>query len=542
VERSCTLAGVNLRQRWTMVAAVLGSSIVFLDGTIVNVALPSIGESLPHTVFSVLEGQTYVTSGYLATLAALLILAGALSDFYGRRRVFAIGLAGFGLTSVLCGLSPSLELLVVFRVLQGAAGALLVPCSLSIITATFEGPARGRAFGIWAAATSATSVLGPTLGGLLIQAISWRVAFLINVPLVVLALYATIKYVEESRDENATGRFDWLGAMVVALAVGGLAFGAIRGQAQQWHDPVSFAALIVGAIALVAFPILMTKRANPLIPLGLFRVREFAMINLSTLLIYGALYVTFGFQSLFLQGTLGYAAFAAGAVGLPTGLMLTFLSTRIGSLAGRLGGRRFLTAGPLVMAAGLFWLGRIPSTSAPWTTGPIPPTDYWIDVFPGTILFGLGISMVVAPLTSTLMSSVPVSNAGIASAINNAISRVGQPLLSAVIFIVITASFYSSLAAKVPGLNPNDPALRTAVQPLNQPVAGTDPAVVAAAREASTDAYREAMVVGAILLVGGAVVNFVGLRPSSLAGKSEASDPPTRATATATSEATAPPG
>ncbi len=175
-----------------MVAAVLGSSIVFLDGTIVNVALPAIGESLPHSIFSVLEGQTYVTSGYLATLAALLILAGALSDFYGRRRVFAIGLAGFGLTSVLCGLSPSLELLVVFRVLQGAAGALLVPCSLSIITATFDGPARGRAFGIWAAATSATSVLGPTIGGLLIQAISWRVAFLINVPLVVLALYATI--------------------------------------------------------------------------------------------------------------------------------------------------------------------------------------------------------------------------------------------------------------------------------------------------------------------------------------------------------------
>ena len=212
MEPSRTLAGVNFRQRWTMVAAVLGSSIVFLDGTIVNVALPAIGESLPHSVFSVLEGQTYVTSGYLATLAALLILAGALSDFYGRRRVFAIGLAGFGLTSVLCGLSPSLELLVVFRVLQGAAGALLVPCSLSIITATFDGPARGRAFGIWAAATSATSVLGPTIGGLLIQVISWRVAFLINVPLVVIALYATIKYVSESRDENATGRFDWLGA------------------------------------------------------------------------------------------------------------------------------------------------------------------------------------------------------------------------------------------------------------------------------------------------------------------------------------------
>ena len=517
---------MNSRQRWTMVAAVLGSSIVFLDGTIVNVALPSIGQSLPHSIVSVLEGQTYITSGYLATLAALLILAGALSDFYGRRRVFTIGLAGFGLTSVLCGLAPSLELLVVFRVLQGAAGALLVPCSLSIITATFEEPARSRAFGIWAAATSATTVLGPTLGGLLIQAISWRVAFLVNVPLVLVALNATIRYVQESRDERATGRFDWLGALVIALAVGGLAFGAIRGEAQQWRDPVSFIALGVGVVALVAFPILMSKRPNPLVPLRLFRVRPFAIINLSTLLIYGALYGTFYFQSLFLQGTLGYAAFAAGAVGLPIGLFLTFLSTRIGSLAGRLGGRPFLTAGPLIMAAGLLWLARIPSTSAAWTSGFVPPVDTLIDVLPGIILFGIGISMVVAPLTSTLMSSVPVSNAGLASAVNNAISRVGQPLLSAVIFIVITASFYTSLAAKVPGVDPNDPTLRAAVQPLDRPIDGTQPAIVAAAREASTDAFHLALLVSAALLAAGGAVNFVGLRPVPSSGRMAAASPP----------------
>jgi EmrB/QacA subfamily drug resistance transporter len=517
---------MNRRQRWTMVAAVLGSSIVFLDGTIVNVALPSIGHNLPHSIVSVLEGQTYITSGYLATLAALLILAGALSDFYGRRRVFIIGLAGFGLTSVVCGLAPSLELLVVFRILQGAAGALLVPCSLSIITATFEEPARSRAFGIWAAATSATTVLGPTLGGLLIQAISWRVAFLINVPLVLVALYATIRYVQESRDERATGRFDWLGALVIALAVGGLAFGAIRGEAQQWRDPVSFIALGVGSVALVAFPILMSKRPNPLVPLRLFRVRQFAIINLSTLLIYGALYGTFYFQSLFLQGTLGYAAFAAGAVGLPIGLLLTFLSTRIGTVAGRLGGRRFLTAGPLIMAAGLLWLARIPSTSAAWTSGFVPPVDTLIDVLPGIILFGIGISLVVAPLTSTLMSSVPVSNAGLASAVNNAISRVGQPLLSAVIFIVITASFYTSLAAKVPGVDPNDPTLRAAVQPLDRPIDGTQPAIVAAAREASTDAFHLALLVSAALLAAGGAVNFVGLRPVPSSGRMAAASPP----------------
>jgi hypothetical protein len=278
---------------------------------------------------------------------------------------------------------------------------------------------------------------------------------------------------------------------------------------------VSFIALGVGLAALVAFPILMSKRANPLIPLRLFRIRSFAMINLSTLLIYGALYVTFGFQSLFLQGTLGYAAFAAGAVGLPIGLMLTFLSTRIGSLAGRFGGRPFLTAGPLITGAGLFWLARIPSTSAAWSSGPIPPVDTLIDVLPGILLFGIGMSMVVAPLTSTLMSSVPVRNAGLASAINNAISRVGQPLLSAVIFIVITSSFYSSLAAKVPGVDPNDPALQAAVQPLNQPVAGTPATIARAAREASTDAFHLAVLVSAALMVAGAAVNFVGLRPAS---------------------------
>ena len=515
---------MNLRQRWTMVAAVLGSSIVFLDGTIVNVALPAIGESLPHSTIGVLEGQTYITSGYLATLAALLILAGALADFYGRRRVLLIGLTGFGLTSVLCGLAPSLELLVVFRILQGAAGALLVPCSLSIITAEFEGPARGRAFGIWAAATSATTILGPTLGGLLVQTISWRIAFLINVPLVIIALYATIAHVHESRDETATGRFDWLGAVVIALAVGGLAFGAIRGQAQQWTDPVAFIALGVGFVALVAFPFLMARRPHPLVPLGMFRNRQFATINLSTLLIYGALYVTFGFQSLFLQGTLGYAAFAAGAIGLPTGLLLTFLSTRIGSLAGRIGGRPFLTIGPLINAAGLLWLARIPATSEPWTSGLIPPVDTLVDVLPGVLLFGIGMSMVVAPLTSTLMSSIPTRNAGLASAINNAISRVGQPLLAAVIFIVVSATFYSSLAAKVPGLDPNDPTLRATVQPLNKPPAGTPPTVVQAANEASTEAFHLAVIVGAALMAAGAAVNFVGLRSGTSAPAAEADE------------------
>lgn len=505
-------------QRWTLLAAILGSAIVFLDGSIVTIALRRIGETLPATFVSTLEGQAYIVSGYLAVLAALLILAGALADFYGRRRIFVIGFVGFGVTSLLCGLAPNLELLAIARLLQGATGALLIPGSLSIITATFEGPARARAFGLWAAATAGMALLGPPIGGILVQTVSWRAAFLINVPLVLLGLWATIRHMRETRDEHASGRFDWLGAIVAAVAIGGLAFGAIRGQDRQWADPVAWAALGVGAVAAVAFPILMATRPNPLVPLSLFASRAFATINLSTLLIYGALYGNQWFQNLFIQGTLGYSELGAALIGLPIGIMLTLLSSRVGALAGRLGARRFLVIGPLVMAAGLLWMARIPATSAGWAarlddpTSLVPPVSALVDILPSVILFGIGISCVVAPLTSTLMGSVPVRNAGIGSAINNAVSRVGQPLLSAVIFIVVSGAFYSTLADRVPGVDPSAPELRAQVQPLNPPKAGTPPRIAEAARVASTDAFRVAAVVCAVLLATGSAVNWIGLR------------------------------
>jgi EmrB/QacA subfamily drug resistance transporter len=501
-----------------MLAAILGSSMVFLDGTVMNLALPRIGEELPATLVSTLEGQTYAVSGYLATLAALLVLAGALADYHGRRRVFAIGLVGFGVTSVLCGIAPTLELLVVFRVLQGAAGALLVPGSLAILTALFDGPARARAFGIWAAATSATTLIGPVIGGLLVDGVSWRAAFLINVPLVIVALYATVRYMPETRAEGASGRFDWLGAAVAVVAVGGVAFGVIRGQDRHWEDSLAWAALAVGLVAMVAFPILMAQRQNPLVPLGLFRRRAFATINLSTLLIYGALYTVFTFQGLFLQGVLGYSATAAGIASLPTGILLTLLSTRVGSLAGRYGARPFLVVGPLLMAAGLAWFARIPATSEPWrllfsdASTFVPPSSVIVDVLPFVSLFGIGLALVVAPLTSTLMSSVPVRNAGVASAINNAISRIGQPILSALIFVVVSGSFYTALAGSVPALDANDPALRAIVQPLNPPKPGAAAEIVVAAREASTSALHLASIVCAALLAAGAAANWVGLR------------------------------
>ncbi len=450
------------RQRWTLICTVIGSGAVFLNSTIVNAALKHIGQDLPGTLVGVLEGQAYIVGGYLAVLAALLILAGALSDHYGRRRVYAIGLVGFATTSALCGLAPTLEWLIVFRLAQGATGALLIPGSLALITHAFDGPERGRAFGIWAASTAALTIFGPIVGGSLVDTLGWRVAFLINVPLLAFALWATLAHVQESRDTESTGRFDWLGALVAALAVGGLAFGVIRGQANEWTDTAAWIAIAIGVVSLVAFPILMAKRPHPLVPLEIFKSRAFSSINLATFFIYGGLYVTFFYQAVVLQGVLGYTALGAGLVGLPSGLMLALLSTRIGTVAGRIGSRRFLVAGPLLMAAGLVWFSRLPVHSAPWRASLddlstiVPPIDALTDILPYTLLFGLGISLVVAPLTSTLMGSISGRFSGIGSAINNSISRVGQPLLGALIFIAISATYYASLGS-LTGLDTTSP-------------------------------------------------------------------------------------
>jgi EmrB/QacA subfamily drug resistance transporter len=507
-------------KRWILFAAVLGSGIVFLDSTVVNVALPRIGRDLPRTFLGVLEGQSYVYNAYLLTLSALLILAGALNDFYGRRRMFITGLAGFGVTSVLCGLAPSMELLVLFRVLQGAAGALLVPGSLALITANFSGEEQGRAFGLWAGASGVTTILGPLLGGVLVDTISWRAAFLINVPLVVLALWATWAHVPESRDEGASPDFDWLGAAVVAFAVGGLAFGTIYGQQRAWRDPLGFIALGIGLVATVALPILMVRSRHPLIPVHLFKSRNFTVTNISTLLIYGALYVTFYYLGLFQQGTLGYTAAAAGAAGIPGSLFLIFFSTRFGSLAARYGPRWFMAIGPVFMALGVLWYSRVPSGSTPWQLRPgdfssyLPTASWLVDFLPGTIVFGIGICMMVAPLTTALMTSVPVRNSGVASAINNAISRVGPQLAGAFIFVLLTANFYSDLASKLTGVDVSSSTFRNQVSPLNTPV---DAQLVATVRDASTSSFHIAMFISAALLLVGALVNAAGIRKARLA-------------------------
>jgi MFS family permease len=428
-----------------------------------------------------------------------------------------IGLIGFATTSALCGLAPTLELLVVFRLAQGATGALLIPGSLALITHAFDGPARGRAFGIWASSTSALLIIGPIVGGTMVDTIGWRFAFLLNVPLLAFAAWATRTHVAESKDTQTTGRFDWLGALVAGLAVGGLAFGIIRGQSKEWADPAAWVILGIGVACLIAFPILMARRPHPLVPLSLFRIRPFATVNLATFFIYGALYVTMFYNAVLLQGVLGYTALAAGLIGLPNGLLLVLLSTRIGTIAGRTGSRRFLVAGPLLMAAALLWLSRLPVDSAAWNASVndpaslIPPASVLIDLLPYSILFGLGAACVVAPLTSMLMGSIPGRFSGLGSAINNSISRVGQPLIGALIFIVISAAYYATLGGST-GLDTSSADVRHAFQPLNPPPVGIPAEQVAAANQASIGAYHVAMLLCAGLLAFGAIVSWYGLR------------------------------
>jgi EmrB/QacA subfamily drug resistance transporter len=508
---------MNTWQRWTMIAVVLGSGIVFLDTSVVNLALPTIAEELPRGGLGKLESQSYVAYGYFLTLSALLILAGALTDYYGRRRMFALGLGGFLVTSLLCGIAPNMQLLIAFRILQGATGALVVPGSLSIITASFEGEQQGRAFGLWAGASAATTILGPGVGGVLVNSISWRAAFFINVPFLLVALYA-MRHVPESRDEESTGRFDWVGSAVIAIAVGGLAFGTIRGQQTNWQGTEAFVSLALGAAATIVVPIMMVKSKQPLVPPSLFRSRNFTVTNISTFVIYGALYVFLTFQGLFLIGTLGYNEPAAGIAGLPATLFLVLFSTRFGKLAARYGPRLFMALGPAIMALGLLYLARFPADSEPWVLGTsggetiLPPGDYVVDLLPSLLLFGSGLMIMVAPLTTALMTSVPKHNSGVASAINNAISRVGSPLVTALIFVAVVSSFYGAIQDRVPGVDTSSERFRQEVAPLNPPEEGADPAVVSAAREASTDSFHLAVLVAAGLMVVGAGVNAFGIR------------------------------
>jgi EmrB/QacA subfamily drug resistance transporter len=403
--------------RWVLAATVLGSSIAMLDATIVNVALRRIGADLGAG----LGGLQWTLSGYTLTLASLILLSGSLADRFGRRRLFVIGTAWFAVASALCGVAPNIEFLVAARALQGVGGALLTPGSLAIISASFAAEDRAKAIGAWSGLGGIAGAVGPFLGGWLIEVWSWRLVFLVNLPLAALVITVALRHVPESSDPTAGHRLDVTGALLGALGLAGVTYAFIAA-GQAGASASTLTAGIVGAGVLAAFVLLERRSDHPMVPPGLFASRQFTATNLATFAIYAAFGSVFFLLVLVLQVVAGYSPIAAGAAGLPiTGLMLA-LSARSGALAQRIGPRLQLTTGPLIAAAGLLLMLRIHAGSS-----------YVTDVLPGVIVFGLGLSALVAPLTSAVLGSAPAEHAGVASGVNNAVARTAGLLAVALI-------------------------------------------------------------------------------------------------------------
>ena len=406
--------------RWVLAVAVLGSGVVFLDGTVVNVAVPEICRDLGAST----SGLQWVLNGYLLTLASLILLGGSLGDRYGRRRIFVVGIGVFTFASLLCAIAPNVEMLIVARLLQGVGGALLTPGSLAMIEASFRPGDRARAIGAWSGLGGVAAALGPLLGGYLVDAVSWRAIFLINLPLGAFVALMAVRHVPETRDPDARGRLDFSGAVLAALGLAGITYALIEGPGGEVSALVVLAGL-GGVAALAAFIVAERRSANPMMPLGLFASRQFTAANLVTFVVYAALGGVFFLLVAFLQISLGYSAIAAGAASLPVTALLLLGSARSGALAQRIGPRIPLTVGPLVIAAGLLLMARID-----------PGDSYVSSVLPAVIVFGLGLTLVVAPVTATVLAAADSRHAGIASGINNAVSRVGGLLAVAILPLI----------------------------------------------------------------------------------------------------------
>ena len=403
--------------RTTLAATIVGSGMVFLDSTVVNVALPAIERDLDTD----LAGLQWVVTGYLLTLGALLLLGGALGDLRGRRRVFLAGLAVFTTSSILCAAAPTLPVLIAARVLQGVGGAMLVPQSLAIVTAAFRKEDRGAAIGAWSGLSGLSTAIGPFIGGFLVDAVSWRWAFLLNVPLAAVT-WVLAKSVPETRDADAPPHLDVPGALTVTVGLAGLVYALIVGPERGFGSVPVVVAGVVGVALLVAFVEIERRSPAPMVPLALFRSRRFTGANLTTFTVYAALGSGFFFVSLQLQTVLGYSALESGAAGLPVTVLLATLSTRMGRLAQRIGPRLPMTVGPIIAAAGFLLLSKVDAGSG-----------YWTGVFPGMVVFGLGLAITVAPLVGAVLMSVEERYTGTASGINNAVSRVAQLLAIALL-------------------------------------------------------------------------------------------------------------
>jgi EmrB/QacA subfamily drug resistance transporter len=498
--------GEGRRKLFTLIATILGSTIVFLDGTVVNVALPAISEELDAG----LADQQWIVEAYMLATVSLLLVGGALGDQFGRRRIFIIGLVGFGITSVMCAIAPTTEMLIGSRALQGFTGALLVPGSLAILTATFEGPARGKAIGTWTAWTGIATVVGPAGGGALVEALSWRAIFWINIPLIVVCIMLARAYVRESVDPSADRAIDWLGIVLSAVGLGGPVYALIEQPREGWGSPMVYIPLIGGIVLFALFLVWESRYKHAMLDLSLFRIRNFAITNVETLIVYAGLIGAFFFLTLFLQQTAGYSPLAAGFATTPTSLLLFFLSPRFGRIATGTGPRVPMCVGPIIGGIGLLLLTRVTADA-----------DYLTQVLPGVLVFGLGLSITVAPLTATALNSVEQRHAGVASGINNGVSRMAGLLGIAVLGALIAGQFGSTVDANVAEANLS-PAADAAIDeaksnPLVPPDTSDLPpqeaqSVDAAATDGAESAFDMAMVVNGVLMILGGIVAGVGLR------------------------------
>ena len=498
-------------KRITLLACIVGSGVGMLDSTIVNIALPTIQRHLGGG----LAGEQWVVNAYLLTLGSLILIGGSLEDVFGARRVFSLGVGGFGLASMLCGLSPSIGVLVACRALQGASGALLVPSSLAVIVATFPEDERGRAIGTWTAFTTVATVIGPLAGGGLLAVASWRWLFYVNVPFVVICLALILSVIPRAVPVSVRRRIDIRGGLLCVLGLGGAVFALIEETRLGWTSPVVVIPLAGGVVAFAAFLLAEHLARDPMLPLGLFSRRNFAVANAETFVVYAGLSILILFLVLFLQQVVGYSPLESGLATLPVTFLVFACSRAFGAFSGRLGPRRFMGAGPIVGGCGLLLLLRV-------DTHP----NYIADLLPALVVFGIGLSMTVAPLTATVLADVDTTQAGIASAVNNAIARVAGLIGISAVGSVLAGTFAASLDSRLAGVTLGRPA-RAAVLAAKHLVLGRPSvsglprlqarAVIHAANAASLSSFHVAIVIAAALLLAGGLAGAAGIQDRRVA-------------------------
>ncbi len=503
---SKSLSGERRRLRFTIIATILGSVVVFLDATVVNVALPAISDDLGTG----LADQQWVVEAYLLTLVALMLVGGSLGDQFGRRRIFIIGLGLFGVTSILCGVAPSSGVLIVARGLQGLAGALLVPGSLAILAAAFEGAERGKAVGTWTAWTGIATVIGPAGGGVLIEAFSWRAIFLVNVPLILATMWIAHRCVRETVDPEADRHIDWLGIGTSAVGLGLPVFALIEQPTRGWGDPAVYGSLIAGIAIFAFFLVWESRYRHAILDLSLFKVRNFAVTNMETLVVYAGLYGAFFFITLFLQQTAGYSPIAAGLATTPVSVIMFVLSPRFGRISTGIGPRVPMSIGPVIGGIGLLLMMRVGSDP-----------NYVTEVLPAILVFGLGLSATVAPLTATALNSVEERHVGIASGINNGVSRVAGLLAIAILGALIAGQFTSTIDSNLSGKQLSPQAQASVNKAKDKPLGSADTADLAAVEattvdravsDASTKSFHLGVGVGGVLMILGGILAGIGLR------------------------------